>query len=199
MPRVKKVGMQRVLGVRSTRLGGLRFGSALALVAVVAVVVLISMPRLRDWALRENERDAVRFARHLAGLVEVAERKSGLELHALARPAMASASPLAIADLIAGDPAAESALTDADFIGRVLKRRGYLFDLVDHTTEGCIVRAWPWEQGQTGLGAFVAVPGGPVYGYPNEDRRCSGPDRPPRILQSEPQVVEATWQQLGAR
>lgn len=202
---------------RSARLGGLRLGSALALLGVGLVVVFVSLPCLRDWALRENERDAIRFARHLASLVKRVDTATLLDTVApvptdgAALPAGApsqllptqlrrsgSAPPgLRMAELIAVDPTPKGALADADFLASgALRRRGYLFDVVAHAEAGCVVRAWPWEQGQTGLGAFVAVPDGPIFGLANEDSRCSGPEHPPRVDAQGPRIVEASWKPL---
>ena len=169
---------------RGARLGRWRATDLLALCAVGAIVVLVSLPRLRDWALRENEIDALRFARHLASLLE--------EQHG---------SAANVGELLAADPEWESSQRDAAVLrgGQLLRRRGYLFDLAS-SSDGAVVRAWPWEQGQTGLGAFVVLQGGASFGHANADQSCSGPERPPPLGQALAGApIEAAWHRLSAR
>lgn len=148
-----------------TRSGRLRPVDAMTLFAVVAVVVLVSLPRLRDFALHENETDAVSLTRTLSRAIE----GQGPE------------RPATIGQLLTSDEDLQRRLLDADLLeeGRLLRRHGYLFDLCELEAGGVAVRAWPWNYGQTGLGAFVVLPDGRGLGHANEDRAWSGPDSPP--------------------
>ena len=83
-------------------------------------------------------------------------------------------------------------LEDAELLddGRLLRRHGYLFDLVVRDGEP-ILRAWPWCYGETGLGAFCYVLGTGVVGHPNEEPRWCGPGSAPPIPNSAPSAKAA--------
>lgn len=170
MPLVKE---ERTLGGATLRRGRMRTRDALCLCAVALVVVIVSLPRLRDFAVRENERDAIRYARELSTLAQARSTEGepvasiGALLEATDRPAL-----FQDAELLAG--------------GQLLRRRGYLFDLLRAAEGGWVVRAWPWEHGTTGLGAFVALSGGSTFGHPNPTRDWSGPEHPPRLAELVP-------------
>ena len=143
---------------------GLSIADPLTLLAIGLVVVLVSLPRLRRFAVRENETDAIHALKMLA--------------------ADAEASPDALAAgglgaLLAASSSHQERFTDVELLedGR-LRRHGYLFDVVRDEAGRACLRAWPWEHGRTGVGAFVAG-GGAVLGFENADGRYSGPASPP--------------------
>lgn len=150
----------------------------LTLVAVAALVVLVTLPRLRSIALRENELDAIRTLQLLAG-----------ELSDLRAPEALAAerAPRSVAGLLAGNPALARRLPDVDVLdGGRLRRHGYLFELVTDRDGRPGLRAWPCAHGATGLGAFLFAPGEGLLGNPNEAARFSGPERPPGLDLSDP-------------
>lgn len=142
--------------------------------AIVLVVVLVSIPRLRAFALRQNELDAVRMLRSLA-----------------AHPAPIGFDPAEhdLAALVAQDVGLKRRLEDLEFVdGGRLRRHGYLFDMARSASGEPMLRAWPWTHGQTGRGAFVWSPQRGLLGHPNTDGRYAGPEAPP-----DPAEVDVTW------
>lgn len=154
------------------RRGRLHWSDAATLVAVVAVVVIISVPRLADFARRENERDVVRLLRSVQPMLAEAQSSEPM--------------PLGMQALVAHAPRFRRLFDDATYLeeGTLLKRHGYLFELVQYDeTEAhpqrLGVRAWPWKHGQTGFAAFWVVSDGPVWGHLNSNSSWSGPWVPP--------------------
>jgi hypothetical protein len=142
---------------------GLSWSDVLTLGVIGLVVVLVSLPRLRRFALRENETDALRALRALS-----AHGAPG-----------ASALPR---------------LDDLEVLpGGVLRRHGYLFDRAEDEDGGAVWRAWPWEYGRTGLGAFAAVSKGLLLGYPNPDGLYDGLDQPPPVRAI---LADSVWVRL---
>lgn len=145
---------------------GLSFVDAATLALIAIVVVLVSLPRLRRFALRENETDAIAMLRILA-------------VDALAdREALVAGG---LSALLAASTHHRVRLTDVEVLedGR-LRRHGYVFETVRDVEGRPILLAWPWEHGTTGVAAFAVEPGGPVFGLPNADGRFSGLFSPPR-------------------
>jgi hypothetical protein len=138
----------------------MRAVDALTLAAVALVVLLVSLPRLRDLALRENEADAAWLARRLGELSVQDEAPT-------------------LGELFGRQGSLRRLAEDAELIegGRVLRRHGYLFELLPGPRRA--VRAWPWEAGRTGRVALLWTPEVGLVGHPNHDGRWSG-DRPPR-------------------
>ncbi|MFN0245113.1 MAG: hypothetical protein ACKVWV_19695 [Planctomycetota bacterium] len=133
-----------------------RWPDRVALVAIAVVVALVSLPRLRQFALRENEADAIRLVRVLA----------------------AGGQPLE--ERFAPGSALARRVGDVELLGHsVLRRHGYLFDSVRTADGSPMVRAWPWSHQHTGLGAFVWTPERGLLAHANADGRFSGIDRPP--------------------
>jgi hypothetical protein len=147
---------------------GLSAVDYLSLCAIGLVVVLVSLPRLRAFALRENERDALRMLRVLG---EDAS-KHGTVLGAGGLGA-----------LLAANDGHRVRLEDLELVdhGR-LRRHGYLFDAAELAPGRWVLRAWPWEHGRTGVGVFQLTPGGDVHGFANPAGGFSGPNRPPPPL-----------------
>jgi hypothetical protein len=147
----------------------------LTLAAIGLVVVVVTLPVLRGFGLRENERDAQRMLRVIA-----AEPARGID----GRAAYASSAPgaqLSMADLVGLDRNVQRRLEDLELRsdGRV-RRHGYLFDVATLRPGEPMLRAWPWEHAQTGRGAFVWTPQRGLLGHRNADGRFSGPDGAPQ-------------------
>lgn len=156
---------------------GLSPSGFVSLAAVLALLVVVSLPRLRGLALRENEVDArgtvQLLARALASLPP-GERDVDLEQ-------------------VAQRTRLVRALHDAEWLedGRVLRLHGYLFELcaapaplqaaglalslartAPEPSAALAVRAWPWSAG-TGRAAFLAHSGA-LFLHTNEDGRWQG-------------------------
>lgn len=144
----------------------MRLSDVAVLVAVGVVVLLVSLPRLREFALRENESDARTLVERLGRMIE---RQKSPATHA------------DIASLLHTDVAFVKQLDDAEFLdgGTLLRRHGYLFDVA--TTSGsAVVRAWPWNYRKTGTTAFAWCADSGLVGHRNGDGTWSGLyDRPP--------------------
>lgn len=172
----------------------MRAVDTLTLAAVGLVVLLVSLPRLRDLALRENEADAAWLVTRLA---DACGQSEAHEVQALIR----------------GVPALDRQVDDAEFLegGRLLRRHGYLFEVVQleplelevgagstgsdpvaaHAPRA--IRAWPWQAGRTGRMALVWTAASGVVGDPNPGGRWSG-QAPP---DPESAVAEA-WRPVRA-
>lgn len=150
---------------------GLSWSDHLTLTAIGLVVVLVALPGLRRFALRENETDAVQMLR-LISAESAAVGEAGL------------------GQILAPGTALQRRLGDVEVLpdGRV-RRHGYLFDRARTSVDGVVLRAWPWEHGHTGIGAFLCIDGRGVVGDANGDGRYSGPDRPPPV----PSRLDARW------
>lgn len=183
-------------GGRGPRSGRLDWRSVLTLVAVVLVVGLVSLPKLRDFALQENEADAMRLMRRLETAVD--------RLPAEGRPTN-------VEELVAAMLPPERSLQDAEFLdgGRVLRRRGYLFQWTPSDRGPGSLRAWPWQWRHTGLGAFYIEPGHRALAHGNDGGLWSGlgkgpfPDHPHRddpdpAMGRAPTAVEAAYEPEGA-
>jgi hypothetical protein len=131
-----------------SRAGRLPAVELLTLAAVALVVLLVSLPCLRDFAVRENERDAQRL---LPKLAAVAARAAAREPEA----------PLDLAALLAERPALARRLPDAAAGAEALTllNHGYVFDARRDPSGGVAVCAWPLDHGRTGLNAFLYVEG----------------------------------------
>jgi hypothetical protein len=143
---------------------GLSFVDAAVLGLVALVVFLVSLPRLREFALRENELDALHALRVLSE-------------DALARPDALATGDLGA--LLAASPDHRVRLEDVEVLeGGRLRCHGYLFAAAIAEAGRPVLVAWPWEHGSTGLAAFAIEPGGETLGLRNEAGVYSGPDAP---------------------
>jgi hypothetical protein len=135
------------------------------LVLIGVVVVLVSLPRLRQFAVHENESDAIRAIRALGD-----DAVDHEELFSAGR----------LAALVDAVPGRRAHLEDLETLrdGR-LRRHGYVFDWIEGEDGATAIVAWPWEHGRTGVAVFAVVPGGPVLGLSNSDGRYGGLRRPP--------------------
>lgn len=161
---------------RSARAGRLPAVDVLTLAAVLVVVLLVSLPCLRDFAVRENERDARAL---LPVLVELVDGEPAAELD--------------LAALVARTPALAEELRDAHPGERsgTLRHHGYVFSIapvasgVPGASGARAVLAWPLDRGRTGLRAFACRPGGGLWLHDNQDGRWSGPRGPERLAAAE--------------
>lgn len=159
-------GKTRSLEVSRAR-GGLSAVDYLTLFLIGLVVVLLSLPRLRRFALRENELDAIALLQTLGA--DMPECGQGLSAGGLA-------------GLLAANPRHENRFEDLELLpdGR-LRRHGYLFDAQETRPGQWVLRGWPWEHGHTGLGAFVFSPALGMLGNANETGASDGPNHPPGL------------------
>jgi hypothetical protein len=153
----------------------------LTLCAVAVVVLLVSLPRLQDLAVRENEGDARWLTERLGELGGTLE-----------------GAPHDIRGLLEAQPTLTRLLDDAEYLedGRLLRRHGYLFEVVgaDGASAGCglsAVRAWPWRYERTGRQAYLWRCGEPLRAHDNALGHWSGLQRPPEVA-----AVAAGWESL---
>lgn len=167
-------------GASATKAG---LGSAhlLLLGAVAVLLATLTLTRLQLFAVYENERDAVDLVERLG---------RGLDLHTLGDGATLGAAVAA-----AGTTVGNSA--DAVWLdeGRLLRRRGYLFDLGRDAEGRLCVRAWPWRAGATGAAAYAWVPGAGLLGHTNGVVHAETP-APLWTGPSAPPALDATWMEL---
>jgi hypothetical protein len=150
---------------RAQARGGLSAVDYLTLFLIGLVVVLVSLPRLRRFALRENELDAIALLEALGG--DMIEFPEGL-------PAGG------IAGLLAANPRHENRFEDLEVLpGGLLRRHGYLFDAEQAQPGGWSLRGWPWDYGRTGLGSFIFSASEGLIGNENANAASAGPGRPP--------------------
>ena len=153
--------MSRVATRTST--GTLSRSGLASIGAVVSVVVVVSLPLLRRFALSENQIDALGVVRMLgrAAVVRAAD------------------VPAVIGDLSLDGVGRGRALPRLESLdgGQLLFGNGYLFDLAIGEA-GAAVRAWPLSYGNTGYSAFVYAPDGTLWRSANAPG-WSGTERPP--------------------
>ncbi len=162
---------------RARTRSGLSAVDYLTLFLIGLVVVLVSLPRLRRFALRENELDAIALLQDLGH--DMAEFGAGLPSGG-------------IVALLASNPRHEDRFEDLEVLpGEVLRRHGYLFDAQEARPGRWVLRAWPWGYGHTGLGSFVYSPAEGLIGNENATGASDGPGRPPST--DEAHVGRAGW------
>jgi len=151
--------------LRARSRGGLSAVDYLTLFLIGLVVVLVSLPRLRRFALRENELDAIAMLADLGQ--DMTEFGEGL-------------STGGIGALLAANPRHEDRFEDIEVLpGGLLRRHGYLFDAQELRPGQWVLRGWPWGYGHTGLGSFVFSPAEGLIGNANTNGVSDGPSRPP--------------------
>lgn len=147
---------------------GLGVADYLTLLLIGLVVMLVSLPRLRHFALRENELDALAMLSALG---------SDMQEWGEALP------DGGIGALLAANPRHEDRFEDIEVLPDMrLRRHGYLFDAVEAQPGQWVLRAWPWEHGRTGLGAFVYTPASGLLGHANPDGQFEGEILPPAVM-----------------
>jgi len=165
---------------RARTRGGLSAVDYLTLFLIGLVVVLVSLPRLRRFALRENELDAIALLADLGR--DMAEFGEGLPSGG-------------IGALLAANPRHEDRFEDIEVLpGGLLRRHGYLFDAEELRPGQWVLRGWPWGYGRTGLGSFVFSPTEGLIGNANADGACDGPGRPPEL--AEARIGQSGWRAL---
>jgi|SRR6185436_12126142 len=152
-------------------LAGMSISGVLSLAAVVAVLVVVSVPRFQGIARAENEADARVTAQILA--------------HALA--SCGEARELSMRELLRR-PELSGNLADAELLmrGTLLRRHGYLFEITRLAPslslpnaplsllsgeKGALcsipaIRAWPWS-GSSGEAAYLVTAAGASLLHPN--------------------------------
>ena len=115
---------------------------ALIFSAVGVVVFLVSVPRVHQFALQDNERDAISSILTLSSSVIAAETSAGAE--SLPLPAT-------------WDQEMNCRLFDAHTFSNtsLIQRHGYLLELAHRLDGSAFIRAWPSEHGATGCKAFL--------------------------------------------
>lgn len=164
--------------------------------AIVAVLVLVSLPRLRSFAATANEEDA---------------RSTSLRLAAALAERVLVPGELPPVEEVARDHLRE--LTNAEFLddGRQMRRHGYLFSLrrvprPESTGLGRVVYAsdqepllaivaWPWDVGRTGQAAWVATVEGDLLSLRTENEDVpldgwNGPGHAPPLGQA---IASWSW------
>ncbi len=155
-----------------SRRGAMRLSSAATLVAVGVVVLVVSLPRLREFALRENEQDARLVVERLATL--------------LASEVQAGERALNVEALVLKAPGYPRQFEDAEFLegGTLMRRHGYLFE-VGGAGDPLPVRAWPWQHRRTGFSAYAWTRERELVGHANSDGSFSGPGRAPSVASGD--------------
>jgi hypothetical protein len=112
----------------------------LSLAAVLSVLVVVSVPRLRTLAVQENEAEALATARLMAEALD----------------SMAGQEPLMPVGRLLQSPQLAS-LADVELLheGALLRRHGYLFEVAQLPGARKVVRAWPWAPGRTGKSTYL--------------------------------------------
>ena len=115
---------------------------ALILSAVGVVVFLVSVPRVHQFALQDNERDAISSLLALSGAVHASEGEPRCE-----------SLPLQST----WDREMSRRLCDAhqEEKSSLIQRHGYLLELAHHVDGTPFIRAWPSEHGATGRTAYL--------------------------------------------
>lgn len=161
------VGSSRPIagGAAQAQSRGLSLSDHLTLFLIGLVVLLVSLPRLRRFALRENETDAA----HMVRVLWTEAEAQGVRLH-----------PGVLGALFGPGTGLQNRSEDVELLddGR-LRRHGYLFDVIETPRGETFIGAWPWEHGRTGLGAYSIGDRGDLLGHRNQDGIFSGPARPP--------------------
>jgi hypothetical protein len=164
----------------------LPFADYLTILAIVAVVVVVTIPRLRGFAVRENETDAIHMLRALA--MQPARSGHDQDVNDLAHA-------------VARDPAMLHRLEDVECLeDGSLRRHGYLFDMTMLRQGEPMLRAWPWNHGQTGNDAFVWTPQRGLLWHANADGRFSGPGYAPGAADIDTRSLAASgWARIPDR
>ena len=133
--------------------------------AVLLVVVLVSIPELRQFVVRSNDHDARAAVRLLAAL-DAERGTAGRSLAACLDDDLRHRLP----DLrVVADPRAE------------LAYHGYYFARIS-SADGPLLVAWPQEAGRSGRAVYAFGARRGLLAHPNADGRWSCLERAPRAL-----------------
>jgi len=177
-----------------SRLGRVKSLDLAILIGIVAVVVIVSLPRLSDFARRENEADAERMVRRLARLFD--------EESVLSSP---PANTLALFERLPRESRRQ--FEDQTLVenGRVLLRHGYFFEFVrlpsfEGDTQGVLaVRAWPERASRAGTPVFLGFSGTALLRHDSLDPPPAGLQSPPPIGTPQMMALRAQgWSLLPA-
>lgn len=166
---------------------GVSVGGMLTIAVVLALLFVISVPRLRSFARHENERDA-----RVASVLLAAELAAYLDEHAAETPASAVEPPSIehLAEIL------RHRLPDIEFLesGRTMRRHGYRFEIVrlappppkpgevlaaPPTPKPVLaVCAWPDRHGRSGVPTFRALADGRLLLHANHAGRWDGVSAP---------------------
>ena len=161
---------------RHSLLGRLQALDLAILIGVVAVVVIVSLPRLTSFARRENEADAQRLVRRMAQLFE--------------DEALHTAPPRDTRELFERlSKTARRQFEDQTVIddGRLLLRHGYYFEFVrvpsfSGDTQGVMaLRAWPERPSSANAPVFFGFSSTAVLRHTGLVPAPGGLDGPPQI------------------
>lgn len=140
-----------------------------ALLCIVAIVAMVSLPRLREWGMRENAMDAARLAKLLA------------QSAAAQRSAHPGAPAPPLREIVAADAGLQRALVDSEWMPRgELRCHGYLFALAQAQGASWLF-AWPWTYAKTGRESLACGPDGALRRNLNERGSYSGLERAPAL------------------
>ena len=165
----------------SARRHGLRWSDLATMLAVICVVAITSLPRLADFARRENEADALRLCASAAQALRARTPRDPVDMGAL----------------FAATPELTRRFRDSRVLedGRLVRNHGYWFELLD-PKGGAVLRAWPARFARTGFTAFVALENGTVLAHDNERGHWSGM-RPPEPLDGNAgELATLGWKRL---
>jgi hypothetical protein len=148
---------------------------ALTLAAVGVVLFLVSVPRVHQFALQDNERDA---------------KSSLLTLFSTVYADEGDRASRQIPAPEAWDQEVKCRLYDAHTSegSALLQRHGYLLELAHRPDGSDFLRAWPTKHGATGRSAFLLDSERGLIEHENIDGAWSGPSS------SRPDGTEPGWQ-----
>lgn len=134
---------------------------ALILSAVGVVLFLVSVPRVHQFALQDNERDATSSLLVLSKIVQAADGDSSMRQ--LSLPGT-------------WDQEINCRLYDAHASegSSIIRRHGYLLELAYRSDGTDFLRAWPSKHGATGRSAYLLDPKRGLIEHPNLDGAWSG-------------------------
>ena len=163
------------------------------LIGIVAVIVIVSLPRLSAFARRENEADALRLVQRLTQMFDDESLRAAPPANT---QALFDRLPRASRRLFEDQSAVDG--------GRVLLRHGYFFEFVRVPTyegdpEGLLaVRAWPERASGPGAPAFLAFSSAAVLRHPTLTPPPVGLDSPPPVTSFHPSELRAAgWQPVN--
>jgi len=142
-----------------TRRRGISPMGVATLVAVFAVVIVITLSSLRGIAMQENEDHVQRLLRALG-------KSAASEVHA--------APPADLRALTEADTGLERELNDSRWSGERLFRHGYLVHMIHQGADGPVLVAWPADHGNTGNRAFMWTPTEGLRDLRSPDQPYSG-------------------------
>jgi len=153
---------------------------SLTLAAVAGVLFLVSVPRVHQLAVQDNERDAVAAVRFLITPV------FGNEVHA---------APAELPPTKTLGEGLRSRLGDVNYdpSTRLIRIHGYLMDVGRDTRGQAVIRAWPASHGRTGFQAYLYEPTRGLLSHPNTMADWTGSDSP------RPDGTESGWESVPLR